>query len=61
MIRGGQPEKAVAFYNAWSLTARYATIGLISGGRRHQGPVVLDIGDSVIEASADGMEILSCR
>lgn len=56
MVRGGQAEKAVAFYNAWAMTTRYATIGL-----RSKKPLVLDIGDAVIEAAGDSMEILLCR
>jgi hypothetical protein len=56
MVRGGQPEKAVAFYNAWAMTTRYATIGL-----RSKRPIVLDIGDALIEANGDAMEILTCR
>jgi len=56
MVRGGQAEKAVAFYRTWAMTAHYATITLLS-----KRPVVIDLVDAVIEASEDGMEILTCR
>jgi len=56
MILCGQSEKAVAFYNAWALTARYAPIAHVS-----KRPAVFDIGDAIIEARTDGMEVLRCR
>lgn len=56
MTLGGQAAKAVAFYNAWALTTRYAPIALIS-----KAPVVIDLVDAVVEAGANHMEILLCR
>lgn len=56
MIHGGQPEKAVAFYNVWALQTRYQPITLLS-----KNPAVVDIGDAVLESSATHVEILKCR
>jgi hypothetical protein len=56
MILGGQVDKAINFYNAWALTTRYAPITLLS-----KKPVVIDIGDAIIEARPGGMVILTCR
>jgi len=56
MILGGQVDKAINFYNAWAMTAHYATIRLLS-----KKPVVIDVVDAVIEARPGGMVILSCR
>lgn len=57
LTRCGQHEKAVAFYNAWALTANYGTISLAS----RKAPIVLDIGTALIEVTEDGMEILRCQ
>lgn len=59
MTRNGQPEKAVAFYNAWALTAGYAPITIAS--RRFARPIVLDVVSALLEVTEDGMEILLCR
>lgn len=56
MILGGQVDKAINFYNAWAMTAHYATIRLLS-----KKPVVIDVVDAVIEARPGGMVILTCR
>lgn len=56
MVHGGQPEKAVAFYNVWALMSGYAPIALLT-----KRPVVIDVVDAIIEATADDMEILRCR
>lgn len=59
MVFGGQPEKAIEFYNGWALTTRYAPIvQLTKPGAR---PCVFDIGDAIIEARSDGMEVILCR
>lgn len=56
LARGGQVDKAVAFYNMQALRMRYATIALLS-----KKPATIDVGDAVVEATEDGMAVLLCR
>lgn len=56
MIQGGQAEKGVAFYNAWSLATRYQPVTILT-----KRPVVIDIGDAILAASATHMDVLKCR
>lgn len=56
MLMAGNPQKAVWHYNAWAALAGYAPITLLS-----LNPIVLDVVDAVIEASAQDMEVLLCR
>lgn len=56
-IFGGQPEKAIVLYNRW---ARFAGYGLVSLVARN--PVIVDIGDAVLQATGDGtFKVLKCR
>ena len=56
MARGGQPEKAVRFYNVWAACARYAPIQLL---RAH--PIIIDVQDAIVEWSGTELEVLRCR
>jgi hypothetical protein len=55
-IRGGQPEKAIVLYNRWARFASYGCMTLTS-----RSPVRIDIGTALIEATADGFEVIQCR
>jgi len=54
--KAGNAAKAVVFYNMWAAFAGFHPISLVS-----QTPVVIDIGDAVIEVRGDAMEVLQCR
>lgn len=56
MIKTGNPQKAVWFYNRWARLAGYQMVTLVS-----MSPTIIDIGDAVIEAKGTEMEILLCR
>jgi hypothetical protein len=56
MIYGGQVEKAIGFYNRWARWAGYTPILVVS-----IAPPVFDIGDAIIEARLNDMEVLVCR
>lgn len=56
LVRGGQPQKAVDFYNRWAAFTGYVPIRLL---RAH--PIVIDIDDVVLEARLNEMEILTCQ
>lgn len=56
MARGGQPEKAVRFYNVWAACARYAPIQLL---RAH--PIIIDVQDAIVEWNGTDLEVLRCR
>jgi hypothetical protein len=49
MILGGQPDKAVIFYNRWAMLADYATIRIAS-----RSPLALDIRESILIVRPDG-------
>ncbi|HLX21627.1 MAG TPA: hypothetical protein VKR23_15890 [Gaiellaceae bacterium] len=56
MVQAGNPEKAVRFYNVWAGCTQYAPIVLV-----RTRPIVLDVQDALVEASAGGFEVLRCR
>lgn len=56
MIRAGNVEKAVIFYNRWARLARYPLISLLS-----LNPPVLDVGDAIASVEGDSMSVLLCR
>ena len=56
MIRGGQPEKAVSLYNGWAAFAGYGLIALVS----HE-PLVLDIGNAVLQVNGDDFKVILVR
>src|SRR3990167_10259149 len=56
MALGGQPDKAVIFYNRWAALADYAPVTLMG-----RDPVVFDIRDAVVALRDDKLWVLSCR
>lgn len=56
MVRAGNLRKAVATYNPWARFAGYTPITIL-----REQPVVLDLGEAVVEARGETMEILLCR
>lgn len=56
MMRAGNVNKGLAFYNRWAVFAGYQPIALLS-----DAPPVLDLGDAVVELKNGDMEILLCR
>lgn len=57
MIHGGQPEKGVALYNRWARFAGYGSIGLAS-----KSPLLVDIGDALLQATEDhSFKVVKCR
>lgn len=56
MIRGGQSEKAVILYNRWARFAGYHPIALVA-----RDPLIIDIGDAVIQVTGDDFKALVCR
>lgn len=56
MVRAGNVQKGVDFYNSWALFAGYAPVTLISAN-----PPVIDVVDAVVGWSGSDMEVLLCR
>lgn len=56
MIFGGQPQKAVALYNAWARFAEYGQISLIS-----EHPTVIDIGNALLQITGDTFKVVMVR
>lgn len=56
MIMGGQPHKAVIFYNRWAALAGYAPIALL-----REAPIRVDIRDAVLEVNGGTFEVTECR
>lgn len=56
MIYAGQPEKAVWTYNSWALFAGYPAIKLAA-----KSPLVIDIGDSVLQFADRDFKVILCR
>lgn len=54
MIKAGQTDKGVAFYNRWAIFAGYATIAAVSQG-------VVDVRDAIVEVRDGQMGVLLCR
>lgn len=55
-VYGGQPEKAVILYNAWASFAEYGTINLVA-----RSPLILDIGDAVLQVGENDFRVIKCR
>ena len=53
---GDQPEKAVILYNRW---ARFAGYGLIA--LKARTPLLVDIGDALIQVADGGFKVVKCR
>lgn len=56
MALHGNPQKAIALYNRWAVFVGYAPISL-----RSEHPVMIDVGDALIGAKGDDIEVLLCR
>lgn len=56
LLQAGNAEKAVRFYNVWASCAHYQQIALL-----RLRPILVDLGDAVIEVACGGMEVLRCR
>lgn len=55
-VHGGQPEKAVIIYNRWARFAGYGELSL-----RSRSPVLIDIGNALLEFHADSFKVVTCR
>lgn len=56
MIRGGEVQKGIAFYNRWAKWAGYGPVSVIASN-----PVVIDIGDAILAVNNQDFEVLLCR
>jgi hypothetical protein len=56
MIYGGQPDKAVILYNRWAGFSGYGKIALIA-----RSPMVLDIGDAVLQVLDHDFRVLKFK
>lgn len=56
MVYGGQPEKAVILYNSWARFSGYGQIALLS-----RNPLVVDIGDAVLQIDDGTFKVVFCR
>lgn len=52
---GGQPEKAIILYNRWARFAGYGQIAL-----KATSPLVIDIGDALIQAVGETFKVIKC-
>lgn len=55
MFRAKNSLKAMALYNRWASFAGYAPIRVIS-----EHPLVIDVGDAIVQIRGDNMEVLRC-
>jgi hypothetical protein len=55
MLKGGQPVKAVALYNRWARFAGYGVIGLVA-----KEPLVVNIGNAIIQVDGDNFKVIRC-
>lgn len=56
MIRGGQPFKAVVFYNRWAALAGYQQISILK-----TEPVIIDIAESILMFKNDEIRVVACQ
>ena len=56
MIYGGQPEKGIVLYNQWALLAGYGLLSLVA-----RSPLVVDIGDAVLQVGDGTFKAIKCR
>jgi hypothetical protein len=56
MVRAGNPQKAVLFYNRWASVTGYPGIRIL----RYQ-PTVLDLEGIIVEVRGEEIEVLTCR
>lgn len=56
MLMAGQLNKAVALYNGWARFADYGTIELKS-----HSPAILDIGNALLQITADNFKVIMVR
>ena len=56
MLRNGNVQKAVSFYNQWARFSEYAQITVLC-----DQPIVIDVQDAILECRATEVEVLSCQ
>ena len=56
MVKGGQPFKALVFYNRWAKLAGYKEISLLKAE-----PVIIDIQESILMFKNDTMRVMACQ
>lgn len=56
MARHGRWLKGTNMYNHWAAIAGYAQVQVVS-----EAPLVVDVGDALVEIGDDGLEVLLCR
>lgn len=56
MVRAGNVEKGVRFFNVFAQLIQHMPITLL-----RSRPVVIDVGDAIVEAGATEMKVLLCR
>lgn len=56
MIHGGQPFKAMVFYNRWAKLSGYQEISLLK-----TEPVIIDIAESILMFKNDEIRVVACQ
>lgn len=56
MIRGGQPFKAMVFYNRWAKLSGYQEISILK-----TEPVIIDIAESILMFKNDEIRVVACQ
>lgn len=56
MVKGGQPFKAVVFYNRWARISGYTEISILKAE-----PVIMDITEAILMIKGDDLKVVSCR
>lgn len=56
MILGGQPQKAIAFYNRWAALSGYAPLALLN-----LNPLVINIRDAWLCVDNGNFEVIKCQ
>lgn len=56
MLYGGQPIKAAALYNRWAVFAGYGLVSVVA-----QEPLMVDIGNAVLQITGETFRVIKCR
>lgn len=56
MVYGGQPEKAAVLYNRWAAFSGYGQVALVS-----RNPLLIDIGDALLQVGDGTFKVIKCR
>ena len=56
MVKGGQPMKAMVFYNRWARVSGYTEISILKAE-----PVIMDITEAILMIKGDELRVVSCR